>query len=79
MRTGPDVESDPIQFGHVKHVSVEEIQNSADIISIHLPLKPDTVHYIDKKREEKLDCNQKVKRGTLPKTHSLFELIGESE
>jgi D-lactate dehydrogenase len=37
----------PVPLQHVKYMSKEELISNADIISLHIPLTPKTVHFLD--------------------------------
>lgn len=61
---------------YVKETTLEEIMAQADIISLHLPLKPETFHYVDAgfiANMAKPFILINTSRGTCVDTHALLE------
>ncbi len=65
----------PDEYPDVRSVSLEELQSESDIISLHLPLTPETLHYVDKKFVHKCKNGFILLNGSRGKCVDLQSLI----
>ena len=64
----------------IQSVSLEDLLNQADFISLHLPLKPDTHHFLNEERLKKCKTSAfliNAARGGLIDEAALFKLLNE--
>jgi len=71
----PSIEKDS---GAVRCMSPEEVLRNSDVISVHLPLTPDTHHFLDYKRLKMMKSNAvfvNTSRGSVVCEDSLIEIL----